>query len=359
MRRVWVAVARAVMVVAFAATIPVVLGVSHGNRIVWTVCLAALPFFWVAVGYHLWRRICPLAVAGQLAQLFGRAGTRRMGRWMSKHYLLVQLAIMVVTLSLRLVTTNGSAVWLAGFLGAVVLLAIATSFVYGGKTWCNFLCPVGMVEKIYTEPAGAEGASSQCETCVACKKHCPDIDLEQAYWKEAREAPRRIAYFAWPGVVVGFYTYFYLVRGTWDYYFSAAWTYERDLPAQAFGPGFTFAPDVPRIVAAPLTLVVFGAASFVVFALIEKALLAARRAGARDRAGIAARVRHGMLAFSGLVAFNAFYGFAGQPTLLRLPHAIVSAWGIVVVVASTAMFLRRIAARPVKARMVRLRVRAA
>jgi hypothetical protein len=282
-----------------------------------------------------------------------------MGTWMSKHYLLVQLAIMVIALSLRLVTTNGSAVWLAGFLGAVVLLAIATSFVYSGKTWCNFLCPVGMVEKIYTEPAGPGGASSQCETCVACKKHCPDIDLEHAYWKEAREAPRRIAYFAWPGVVVGFYAYFYLVRGTWDYYFSAAWTYEHDLPTQALSPGFTFAPHIPRIVAAPLTLVVFGAASFIVFALIEKVLLAARLRGATsDRAGIAARVRHGMLAFTGFVAFNAFYWFAGQPTLLRLPHAIVSAWGIAVVVASAAMFVRRIAARE-KPRVVRLRVRAA
>src|SRR5205814_10233883 len=44
--------------------------------------------------------------------------------------------------------------------------------------------------------------NSQCAPCVACKKHCPDIDLEQGYWKEASERPRRIAYFAWPGIVI-------------------------------------------------------------------------------------------------------------------------------------------------------------
>ena len=64
--------------------------------------------------------------------------------------------------------------------------------VYGGKTWCNFVCPVGLVEKIYTEPSrSATGRpaelTSQCAPCVACKRHCPDIDLEQGYWKEATE----------------------------------------------------------------------------------------------------------------------------------------------------------------------------
>src|SRR5262245_53166335 len=202
----WVTAARIAMLLAFAATIPTILGVRHGNRIVWTVCIAALPFFWMAFGYHLWRRICPLAVMGQLGRLFGRPGTRKMGDWMGRNYLLVQLALMLVALSLRLLATNGSDAWLAGFLGFVIAAAIATSFLYSGKTWCNFVCPVGLVEKMYTEPAraatGGGELTSQCAPCVACKKHCPDIDLEQGYWKEAAERSRRIAYFAWPGVVI-------------------------------------------------------------------------------------------------------------------------------------------------------------
>ena len=48
---------------------------------------------------------------------------------------------------------------------------------------------------------GGGELTSQCAPCVACKKHCPDIDLEQGYWKEVGERPRRIAYFAWPGIV--------------------------------------------------------------------------------------------------------------------------------------------------------------
>jgi hypothetical protein len=351
----WVIAARGVLVLALAATIPTIIGVDHGNRLVWTVAIASLPFFWMAFGYHLWRRICPLAVMGQLGRLFGRPGARKMGDWMGKHYVLVQLAVMIVALTLRLVATNGSDVWLAGFLGVVVVTAIVVSFVYSGKTWCNFLCPVGLVEKIYTEPA--RGASpppeltSQCAPCVACKKHCPDIDLEQGYWKEATERPRRIAYFAWPGIVVAFYVYYYLVSGTWSYYFSGAWAYERDLAGHAFDAGFTFAPAIPRIVAAPLTLVAFGITSFAVFAVIEKLVLAARMkklaANPSDEAktAVVARVRHGMLAVCGLVGFNAFYCFAGQPSLQKLPGWVVTGWGLIVVFASTAIFVRRITRR--------------
>lgn len=353
----WVIAARVVMVIALAATIPTISNVEHGNRLTWTVCIAALPFFWMTAGYHVWRRICPLAVAGQVGRLVGRPGARKMGEWMAARYRYVQLALMIAALTLRLVATNGSATWLAGFLAIVVAAAIVTSFIYAGKTWCNFLCPVGLVEKIYTEPArSATGRpsdlTSQCSPCVACKKHCPDIDLEQGYWKEVQARPRRVAYFAWPGIVIGFYVYYYLAAGTWAAYFSGGWTYERDLPSRMLEPGFTFAPAIPRIVAAPLTLLAFGAVSFAVFAAIEKLVLAARSkrglaadATAEHRAALATRVRHGMLAFAGLVAFNAFYCFAGQPTLQELPHWLVTGWGLVVVVGSTAMFMRRLGRR--------------
>jgi len=77
--------------------------------------------------------------------------------------------------------------------------------------------------------------------------------------KEANEQPRRVAYFAWPGIVVGFYSYFYFVSGNWKYYFDGEWATERNLPSLMLKPGFTFAPAIPRVVAAPLTLIVFGA----------------------------------------------------------------------------------------------------
>ena len=36
------------------------------GRIVWTMVVAALPLFIVLVGYHRWRRLCPLAFFAQI-----------------------------------------------------------------------------------------------------------------------------------------------------------------------------------------------------------------------------------------------------------------------------------------------------
>jgi hypothetical protein len=346
--------ARVILVVALAATIPTILGVEHGNRILWTVGIAALPLFWVIAGYHVWRRICPLAVVGQLGRLVGRPGTRKADGWLARNYLLLQLGLLLVGLSLRLIATNGSAVWLSGFLVVVVVAAAIVSLTFAGKTWCNLICPVGLVEKIYTEPApraaGAAEPTSQCAPCVACKKHCPDIDLEQGYWKELPEADvrgRRLAYFAWPGVVAAFYVYYWLYAETWDYYFSGAWAYERSQPSTWLEPGLYFFEAIPRVIAAPLTLVVFGLGSYVAFAGLESLLarLGRRRlvADASDeaKAEVARVARHQALVLAGFVAINAFYFFAGQPTLRRLPSWVVHGWSVAVVFATAAIFFRR------------------
>jgi hypothetical protein len=344
----WVTAARVVLIFALASTIPTVLMLPQGNRIVWTVLIASLPIFFVVGGYHLWRRICPLAVAGQLGRLLGRPGTRKVGDWLGERYVYVQFAILFFALSFRLVAMNGTPAFLAGFLIAIVVAAAITSFLFAGKTWCNFLCPVGIVEKMYTEPAHLreDDSSSQCSPCVACKKHCPDIDLEGGYWKEAQDRPRRLVYFAWPGVVAGFYTYYWLVD-SWGYYFTGAWTRETDQASKWLDPGFKWEAlhFIPRVVAAPLTLAVFGAVSFAVFAIGEKLWLARAMKGLEPEAPAARearqRVRHRALVLAGFVAFNAFYFFAGQPTLALLPGWVVKGWGALVVLASAAIFFRR------------------
>src|SRR5690349_18882625 len=102
----WVTAARVVLILALAATIPTVLMLPQGNRIVWTVLIASLPIFFVVGGYHLWRRICPLAVAGQLGRFLGRPGTRKVGDWLGERYIYVQFGVLFFGLSFRLVAMN-------------------------------------------------------------------------------------------------------------------------------------------------------------------------------------------------------------------------------------------------------------
>src|SRR5713101_5570710 len=320
---------------------------SLAGRVVWTVLIAGLPLFIVLVGYHRWRRLCPLAFLAQIPARFNRSGKRRAPQWLEEHYYYVAFGVFFVSLWLRLNATNGNGYAIAIFFVILSLAAIAVGFLYTGKTWCNFLCPVSFVEKIYTEPHGLrETANSQCDKCTACKHGCPDINQENGYWKGISSHSKKVVFFAFWGVVFGFYFYYYLQAGTWNYYFSGAWTNEPGVIDSTFLPGhdpktagFFFLPWVPRALASLLTLSLFALLSYQVLSRLEAPLGRWLRHRYQDRGEV--NIRHVMFSLSSFGAFVTFYIFAGAPTLRRVswaPHL----FGILVVVVATLSLVRRL-----------------
>ncbi|MCA1635596.1 MAG: cyclic nucleotide-binding domain-containing protein [Acidobacteria bacterium] len=277
------------------------------------------------------------------------AGRRKAPPWLEDNYYYVVVGIFVISLWLRLNATNGDGLALSTFFTLLTLSALVSGFVYTGKTWCNYICPVSFVEKIYTEPHGLrETANSQCAKCTACKKFCPDINEENGYWKEIGSRPKRLAYFAFPGLVFGFYFYYYLQSGTWSYYFGGGGTDEPRLLASAFLPGseggtagLFFYPAVPRALASLVVLTLCGLLSFALFLLVERGV----GSWLRGRCGHEADAEHrGHVTFSlaGFSAFVIFYTFAGAPTLWKLPWAVPHVFLILVVFTATASLVRRL-----------------
>jgi hypothetical protein len=303
-------------------------------RIVWAVAIAPLPLGIVLAGYHAWRRVCPLAFFATLGQRLRRQGKRKAGEWLGRHHLDAQAAILATAMALRHLGANEAPWAIALLFAAVILMALTVGFLYTGKTWCNHLCPVGLVEKLYLEPtqlAAPEG-NSQCPTCTACKKNCPDIDLEQAYWKEADLPARRRAYLLWPGLVLGYFAYPWLAIGNWSAYGPAAWSPGGAAPG-LLSPGFFFAPAIPRLLAVPATLAAFALASGGAFRLIETAF---RRAGSDE-----GQARHRAMSMAAFTGFLLFYGFAGQAVLSLLPAWLGDVLSVGVVMAATLVLLRR------------------
>jgi hypothetical protein len=335
-------------VVFIAFPILTVLFEAYAGGVVWTLVIASLPLFIVLVGYHRWRRICPLAFVAQLPARLNRPGTRKAGPWLETNYYYVAFAVFFASLWLRLIATNGDGYAISAFIGLLALMALLVGVFYTGKTWCNYLCPISFIEKIYTEPQGLrETPNSQCTPCTACKKACPDINEENGDWKEMASRPKRWVSYAFPGLVSGFYLYFYLQTGTWHYYFSGAWTREPGLVWTAFGPGHTpwtagffFLPAVPRAVAAALTLALWSLAGVLFFSRLER-LVGAWRGGWHD----ATRVRHVTMSLAAGTAFVTFYSFAGAPTLRLVPwvHQLFS---ILAVAAATLFLVRRLPRTP-------------
>lgn len=300
------------LVLVYVAVVILGLTTDLQPRIFWTILLPLLPISIVLMGFPRWRRICPLAFFGELGRKLNRGSQRRVPKWMERWFFLVTFGFLLAMLVLRLMATNGDGVWLSGLLIGLALAAAATNLIYTGKTWCNFICPVGLVERIYTEPNSLPAVSnSQCVRCTACKKHCPDIDQENAYWQDLSATGRRIATFAFPGLVLSFYVYYWLRHGDWEAYFDGRWTQLPVSPELVGGAGFFFAPQVPALVAAPLTLIAFSAASYAVFVGIEA--LAGRVVADVERR------RHLVMTLAAFAAFSTFYFFAGAPSLRKVP----------------------------------------
>ncbi|HPH29023.1 MAG TPA: cyclic nucleotide-binding domain-containing protein [Pseudomonadota bacterium] len=305
------------------------------TRIFWTMGLPLAPFFMVIFGYYVWRRLCPLSLFAKVGSLIPRTKQRRIPPWFERWGYMVIFGGMYLSLGIRHLFTNGSGVWLSAFLLGIGLCAFVVGAIFTGKTWCNFLCPVAIIEKTYLEPTGmgrgVKADNSQCKRCTACKKHCPDIDVEVGYWKDKDLLSRRMSAYGWPGLVFAFYWVYWTYKGTWDYYFSGVWTREPNEWKSIFGPGFFFAPWVPKICATYLALLAPTLLSWVIFFAIEKLLT--KRYGQE-------RAVHWTLSLAAFAAFNLFYIFAGQPTWRKIPGGSQLA-SFIAVALSTLFLVRR------------------
>jgi cyclic nucleotide-binding protein/HEAT repeat protein/4Fe-4S binding protein len=305
---------RGILGVLYVTIIVICFTTNIGPRIFWTMALPLLIMMIVLIGFNTWRRICPLAYWGTFGVRFRlkKAKVRRVPEWIERWFFLISLAFLVTMLVIRLVLINGDGIFLGITLIVIGFLAAFTNFSYSGRTWCNFFCPVGTVERIYTDPNSLRiVGNSECAKCTACKRHCPDIDQENAYWKDVTLPSRRIAFYSFPGIVLGFYTYYFLRAGEWEAYFDGRWTrHSADLQL-AFGPGFFFAPQIPAVIASVLTLVGSAALSYFLFLAVEHLISLWN--------GNQEQVRHVMLSVASFSAFNIFYLFAGAPTLRLIP----------------------------------------
>lgn len=339
----WVALAVFIAVPVFTTLVQ-----SLAGRMVWTIVVAALPLFIVLVGYHRWRKICPLAFFSQIPVWLRRPGTNKASEWLEKNYYYVTFSIFFVSLWIRLIATNGDGHAIATFFVLIAVAALIFGAFYTGKTWCNYICPLSFIEKIYTEPHDLrETENSQCPKCTACKKFCPDINEENGYWKEIGSDAKRVVYFAFPGLVFGFYFYYYLQSGTWSYYFGGSWTNEPMMAHTAFLPGnspqtagFFFLPIVPRAVASILTLALCAITSFAIFSFIEHSVDAWLQK--KDTEMDMLSVRHITFTLAAFAAFVTFYTFAGAPTLWKLPWVFPHLFLIVVVLTATLFLVRRL-----------------
>jgi len=349
-----------------------------GTTLFWGAVVPAGIFVLLVFGHELWRRICPLSFLSQIPRALGRQ--RQVGKknpktgeiryqlakvpadsWLAKHYSKLQFGWLFVGLCGRILFFNADRLVLAGWLLFTIAAAITVGWLYGGKAWCQYFCPMAPVQSIYSTPAGLLGSpahmasgpitQSMCRTtlpdgseqsaCVACQQPCIDIDAERLYWARIGTPDFAFERYGYVGLVLGYFLYYYLYAGNWTYYFSGAWARQSDQLSQLLSPGlFLFGQpiDVPRIVAVPLVLGLFTWLGLLVGQGIEGWMRRrARRQGAEpDRD----QIRHRVFVAATFLVFNFFFLFAGRPLLQLAPAWVVYLFDVSLVAASTLWLFR-------------------
>lgn len=331
-----------------------------GTTVFWGAIVPAAIFILLVFGHELWRRICPLSFLSQIPRAlswqrqFKRENSKtgkvryelakvQSDSWLGRNYPYVQFSWLFVGLCGRILFFNADRLVLAGWLLFTIAAAIAVGYFYGGKSWCQYFCPMAPVQSIYSEPGGLLSSKahmsdqsitqSMCRivlpdgkeqsACVACQNPCIDIDAERTYWDSLNKPETSLLRYGYVGLVVGYFGYYYLYAGNWNYYFSGAWLRQTDQLASLFDPGlylFGQAINIPKLVAVPLVLGGCTALGYWGGRWIEKRTKSYSRR--QDSTLSIETIRHRIFTLCTFGIFNFFFIFGGRPLVQILPWSV-------------------------------------
>lgn len=355
-----------------------------GAPIFWGMIVPSAIFILLVFGHELWRRICPLSFLSQIPRALGwqrqiKRTDSKTGKvryeipkvkkdsWLGKNYLYLQFGLLFIGLCSRILFINGNAIALGLWLVMTIAAAITVGYLYGGKTWCNYFCPMAPVQKIYAEPSALLATKahmseipitqSMCRTitndgkeqsaCVACQNPCIDIDSERSYWDGIEKTESQLLYYCYLGLVVGYFFYYYLYAGSWDYYFSGAWAMEGNSIQKLISSGFYLynqAIPIPKIVAVPFTLGLFTGLGYIFGILSERLYRSYLRFSKQKISNL--QIRHHLFSITTFIAFNLFFIFGGRPFIRLLPNFFQETIDVIVVLLSTLWLARTLKRDP-------------
>ena len=331
-----------------------------GARIFWGFIVPTGFAIIFVLGHEFWRRICPLYFLSQIPRALGIKPKKQISqnKWLIENHLYLQFVLFFIGLNMRILFVNSARPVFGGFLLFTIGAAIIMNLFYGGRSWCHYVCPFGMVQMVLTGPRGLLGSEAQKQppktitqsmcrtfdketgkekiTCISCKSPCMDIDSEKAYWEQIHKPGRKLVQYGYLGLVCGYFVYYFLYSGNFDYYFSGSWTHEKGQVSKIFNPGFYIgghALPIPKLLASPLTLAAMAGIFFVVISQIEKMYGAYLK---KQNPDIDRKIiTHRVFTVVTFVAVNCFFVYGGRPEILRFPTFIQLFFNFLVPLVST------------------------
>jgi hypothetical protein len=200
-------------------------------HVLWDMVIPVLPAVFL-VNPLIWRNVCPLAtlntVTGARVGRRALAGRALSGFWVAG---IVLLALMVPA---RRFLFNEHGTVLLGTIGVVAGLALALGLVFSRRSgFCNGLCPVLPVEKLYGQAPLLRVGTPRCTDCNLCAPvGCIDLAGGKSVAQSLGPSRRGMGWLltplgafaaGFPGLVVGYFTTENVApAAAWDIYANVA-----------------------------------------------------------------------------------------------------------------------------------------
>ena len=182
--------------------------------ILWNVLIPLVPAS-LLVTPLLWRNVCPLATLNLVSKRFGAA------RKLPDGWLLpagaVGILLLVVLVPARRFVFNTDGTLLAVTIAAVAVLALVLGALFDAKAgFCNSICPVLPVERLYGQSPLLRLSNPRCAPCTMCtSRGCIDLAPGHSIPHTLGEARRSSGWLlsgygafaaAFPGFILGYGT---------------------------------------------------------------------------------------------------------------------------------------------------------
>jgi hypothetical protein len=204
-------------------------------RVLWYMVIPVLPAVFL-INPLLWRNVCPLATLN--AEAGKRVGSVVVQGRALRYAWVVGLVLLAVMVPARRFLFNVNGVALAITVAAVAALALVGGLVFSRRAgFCNTICPVLPVEKLYGQsPLATQVGSARCDACSLCTPvGCIDLagmkTTAQTLGPERRDSGWLFTGFgafaaAFPGFVAGYFaTSDTTMSGAFGVYLTiAAWS---------------------------------------------------------------------------------------------------------------------------------------
>lgn len=143
-------------------------------RVLWNAVIPILPAVFL-IHPGLWRNVCPLATLNTLPG--SRSRGLRLSPQLASKAAVVGIALLVLLVPARRFLFNTDGRPLALVIAAVGVLAIALGWVFDRKAgFCNAICPVLPVERLYGQAPLVAIVNAHCASCSLCtSRGCLDL----------------------------------------------------------------------------------------------------------------------------------------------------------------------------------------